>query len=156
MTSEAIILIAVVVAAVALSQSFLSAVSMIQEKAGASSRAIGDKISTSVKVIYAAGVNNTDACIWVKNIGTSIIHDPNIIDSDIFFGTQRNFEWYRYSQTGVGWRYKLLGDITEGWRPGETIEIDITSTQLIISGEYHISYITYNGIKSELFFNIEV
>jgi flagellar protein FlaG len=155
-TSEAIILIAVVVAAVALSQSFISAVSMIQDKAGASSKAMADKISTSVKIIYAAEVNTTTARVWVKNIGTSTIHDPNIIDSDLFFGRPGGFDWYGYSKSGIGWSYKVLGDVTEGWRPGETIEIDITSTKVITSGDYYVSYITYNGVKSELYFSIGV
>ena len=154
-TSEAIILIAVVVAAVALSQSFLSAVTMIQDKTTATSSVMGDKISTNVKVIYASGINSTSARVWVKNIGASTIHEPSIIDSDLFFGPQGAFEWIGYNINGTSWSYKLLGD-GEGWRPGETLEINIKSSTLIHSGEYYVRYVTYNGVKSDLYFSIGV
>ena len=155
-TSEAIILIAVVVAAVALSQSFLTSMTMIQDKTTASSTAMGDKISTNVKIIYASGVNSTSARVWVKNIGTSTIHEPSITDSDLFFGPQGAFQWIGYNVSGTSWSYKLLGDGGEGWRPGETLEINIKSSTLIQSGEYYVRYVTYNGVKSDLYFSIGV
>ena len=153
-TSEAIMLIAIVVGAVALSQSFLVSVSVLQNNAASSSIAMGEKISTDVKIIYGSGLNATTARVWIKNIGTSTIHDPYITDSDLFFGPQGTFEWYGYSKSGTGWRYQKLGE-GEGWRPGETIELTITAAKTITSGEYYVRYVTYNGIKSELYFTIE-
>lgn len=154
-TSEAIVLIAIVIGAVALSQSFLVSVSLLQRNSATSNLAMGEKISTDVKVIYASGVNATLARVWIKNVGTSTIHDPYIIDSDLFFGPQGQFEWYGYSNSSIGWNYEKLGE-GEGWRPGETIEVTITSAKVIASGEYYVRYVTYNGIKSDLYFTIEV
>jgi archaeal flagellar protein FlaG len=152
-TSEAIILIAVVVAAVALSVNFLSAMSMIEEKTTITSNAMGDKISTSVKIIYASGVNSTLAKIWIKNIGTSTIYDPYIQDSDLFFGPQGNFEWYKCTTSETGWTYQILGE-GNGWRPGQTLEITIKTSTTISPSEYYVKFVTYNGISSDLYFTI--
>jgi len=152
-TSEAIVLIAVIVGAVALSQSFLVSVSVLQDNAAASSTAMGDKIRTDVKVIYATIVNTTEARVWVKNIGTSTLFDSHIIDSDLFFGLNGDFKWYGYSDSGVGWNYTELG-YGHGWIPGETIQISISTAEPIATGEFYVRYVTYNGVKSEYFFTI--
>jgi archaellum component FlaF (FlaF/FlaG flagellin family) len=147
-------LIAVVVAAVTLSQSFLQSMNIIQTKAGETSKIIGDKISTGVKIIYGYKVNGTSIKIWVKNTGDSILFPSNIADSDVFFGDENRIERVNYNVRGVGWNYVILSEDTSRWRKGETIEILIT-LNMPISGatEYYVGFVTHNGAKTFLYFN---
>jgi archaellum component FlaG (FlaF/FlaG flagellin family) len=148
--SEAIILIGVIIAAVALSQSFITSMAVIQQKTISSTASMGDKLNTDVKVIYAA---KSDAFvkIWVKNIGTSTIYNGSITDSDVFFGKEGSFQRYDY---GLGWTFTLLQGTDNSWRPGETIEINLTPAIQLDPGEYYARYVTHNGVKSEIFFSL--
>ena len=152
--SEGIMMIAVVIAAVTLSQSFLQSMNVIQTKAGETSTTLGDKISTDVKIIYADKVNETSIKVWIKNTGDSILFPSNIADSDIFFGDENNIERVNYNITGFGWNYNILSEDTSRWRQGETIEIQIT-LNIPTSGanEYYVSFVTHNGVKTHLYFN---
>lgn len=155
--SEAIILIGVIIAAVALSQSFITSMAVIQQKTISSTASMGDKLNTDVKVIYATRwIDEFDTelgvKIWVKNIGTSNIYDGSIKDSDLFFGKEGSFQRYDFSESG--WTYKLLQNSTNGWRPGETMEINLTLTEALVPGEYYARYVTHNGVKSEIYFSL--
>jgi len=152
--SEGIMLIAVVVAAVTLSQSFLQSMNIIQTKAGETSKIIGDKISTGVKIIYGYKVNDTSIKIWVKNTGDSILFPSNIADSDVFFGDENRIERVNYNVRGVGWNYVILSEDTSRWRQGETIEILIMlGAPSASASEYYVSFVTHNGVKTNLNFN---
>jgi archaellum component FlaG (FlaF/FlaG flagellin family) len=152
--SEGIMLIAVVIAAVTLSQSFLQSMNFIQTKASETSSYIGDKISTDVKIINVYLVNQTSVRMWIKNIGDSILYPTNIADSDVFFGNKNGIVRLNYNMTGTGWNYAILGEDTSRWRQGETIEILITlGAPSVGEDEYYVSFVTYNGVKTNLYFN---
>lgn len=152
--SEGIMLIAVVVAAVTLSQSFLQSMNIIQTKAGETSTILGDKLSTNVKIINVYMANETSIKVWVKNTGDSVLYPTNIADSDVFFGDEKGVERLNYNVTGVGWNYAILSEDTSRWRQGETIEILITlGAPITAADEYFVSYVTHNGVKTNLYFN---
>ena len=152
--SEAILLIGVIIAAVALSQSFITSMAVIQQKTMSSTASMGEKLNTDVKLIFAAQADLGIIKIWVKNIGVATIFEGSIRDSDVFFGKEGNFQRYDFSETGEGWTYVLLQETDNGWRPGETMEIDLTPSTLLEPGDYYVRFVTYNGVKSEFFFSI--
>jgi archaellum component FlaF (FlaF/FlaG flagellin family) len=151
--SDGIVLIAVVISAVALSQSFLQSMNIIQTKNSESASTLSEKISTDIKIINAQVTSNSSLKIWVKNVGRSTIYPSNIADSDVFFGDANTIERLNYNVTGFGWTYIILNQDSSRWRPGETIEITITLGEPFIeTNEYYVNMATHNGVKSSYFF----
>ena len=116
---------------------------------------LAERIRTSVKIIHVANVSRTDVKFWVKNIGSSSFSTQQILMSDVFFGRVGNFQRYDYSDSGVGWNYTILGgDEDEYWECGETMEVTIHLSETLTAGDYYVTFITHNGIKSEKAFSI--
>ncbi len=152
--SEAIILIAVVVAASFLSASFMSGVVDIQRSTLSSTADIGDAIKTSVKIIHVVKTGNKEAKLWIKNVGSTTIYDNEIELADLYFGEAGSFVYMAYVPSGVGWNYTLLGDTSDKWNPQDTMEITVTTSGVLGTGDYFVSFSTHNGIKDDEYFSI--
>ena len=152
--SEAIVMIAVILAASTVTQAFLLSMSRMEYSSIITAKDLAERIRTSVKIIHATNSSQTQVKFWVKNVGSSSFSPQEISMSDVFFGRVGNFQRYEYSNSGVGWNYTILSDDDEYWESGETMEVTIHLSQTLTAGDYYASFITHNGIKSEKFFSI--
>jgi len=152
---EAIIMIAVLVAASTVAQAFLFSMSRIQYSSTITAKDLAERIKTSVKIIHAKNTSKTEIRFWIKNIGSSSFSPQQILMGDIFFGRVGNFQRYDYSDSGVGWNYTILsGDHDEYWECCETMEVTIHVSETLTSGDYYVAFITHNGVKAEYLFSI--
>ncbi|HIH87668.1 TPA: hypothetical protein HA344_00475 [Candidatus Bathyarchaeota archaeon] len=143
--SEGIVLIGIVVAASMLSQVFITTMTNIQRSSVETSKYLSDRIKTSVKVVYA--VNTTTGLkLWVKNVGSTSIGEGELRMANVFFG--RELTCYTYAASGVGWNYTLLNGAA-AWTPNATLEVTLTPSSVPDEGQYYLSFITHNGVKSE-------
>lgn len=152
--SEGIILVAVVIAAATISQVFLSSIGGLQQGSIAMSEKLSDKMETDIAILKAVNTSDTAVKIWLKNIGTSTIPGALIKEGDVLFGEYGNFGYLEYSESGVGWRFSILGGTDNNWQSSETIEITITSETAFVKGDFYFSYITHNGVQDEMIFTI--
>ena len=152
--SEGIILVAVVVAASVLSVTFMSSIADIQSSTLSSTADIGDAIKTSVKIIHVVKTGNNEAKVWVKNVGNNPIYDGEIERADLYFGEAGSFVHMTYAPSGVGWSYILLGDTTDKWNSQDTMEITVTTSAVLLTGDYYVSFSTHNGIRDDEYFSI--
>jgi archaellum component FlaF (FlaF/FlaG flagellin family) len=152
--SEGIVLIAVVVAAAMLSQVFLTTMTGIEQSSITMSERLGDKMKTSVKVISAVNSSSTSVKVWVKNTGTNIIPSAVVEQSDVLFGRLGEYSYVEYSELGVGWDFALLNSDDTNWQNGETMEITITTSAALATGDYYVCFNTFNGVSDEHYFSI--
>lgn len=152
--SEGIILVAVVIAAATISQVFLSSIGGLQQGSVMMSEKLSDKMETEIAILKAVNTSETTVKVWIKNIGSNIIPSAYIKEGDILFGEYGNFGYITYSETGVGWKFTILGGSDNNWQGSETIEITVTSATEFNAGDYYFSYITHNGVKDEVIFTI--
>jgi archaellum component FlaG (FlaF/FlaG flagellin family) len=152
--SEGIILVAVVVAASMISFTFMTGIYDIQSSTITSTKEIGDTIKTSVKIVHAVNISDTTFKIWVKNIGSTSIHETEIELCDLYFGEVGEFQIYHYDPTGTGWNYTILGDSISRWQPQDTLEIELTLGASASKGDYFVSFTTHNGVKDDGYFSI--
>ena len=149
--TTALLTIAAVVAAVMVVNAILPAVSTGGTSLISSSRNEADRIGTSISIIRTTHINNL-VRFWVKNVGTTEIHD--IENADVFVEGSTE---YRMNHGGEGetcpadaddkWFHQYEDD--EGsWTPSVTLKITVcvgggTSTK--------VYFTTDNGITGEAF-----
>ncbi|MBN2335072.1 hypothetical protein JXL21_05890 [Candidatus Bathyarchaeota archaeon] len=152
--SEGIVLVAVVIAAAALSQVFLSSMAGLEHGTLSMSERLSDKMQTSVDVISAVNTSSTTVKVWVKNTGETTIPSAVVEQSDILFGRFGNFSHVFYSESGAGWSYTILNSEDDHWQGAETLELTITTSSDLVKGDYYVCFNTYNGVDDELYFSI--
>jgi archaellum component FlaG (FlaF/FlaG flagellin family) len=152
--SEGIVLVAVVIAAAALSQVFLSSMAGLEHGTLSMTDRLNDKMQTNVDVISAINTSSTTVKVWVKNTGTSIIPATVVEMGDVIFGRIGEYSHVQYADSGVGWDFALLNSDDTNWQDSETIEITITTALELEKGDYYFRFNTYNGVDDELYFTI--
>ena len=152
--SEGIVLVAVVIAAAALSQVFLTSMAGLEHGTLSMSDRLSDKMKTSIDVISAVNTSSTTVKVWVKSTGTSIIPSTVVEMSDIVFGRIGEYSHIQYAESGPGWAFTLLNSDDTNWQDSETIEITITTSSDLEKGDYYFRFNTYNGVDDELYFTI--
>ncbi len=89
------------------------------------------RMRTDFKVI-AAVADSGSAQIWMKNIGSERISEPDLQNGDVFFGKTGSFDRIDSS----GWTEQLSDtNGNEVWDTGETVKITITSPGSLSRGE---------------------
>ncbi len=152
--SEGIVLVAVVIAAAALSQVFLSSMAGLEHGTLSMTDRLNDKMQTSIDVISAVNTSSTTVKVWVKNTGASIIPSTVVEMSDVIFGRIGEYSHVQYAESGPGWTFTLLNSADTNWQDSETIEITITTSSELGKGDYYFRFNTYNGVDDELYFTI--
>jgi len=152
--SEGIILVAVVVAASMISFTLINGKNDIQSSTLTSTKEIGETIKTSIKIIHTVNTSETQFKIWVKNVGSTSIHENEIEKADLYFGKLDEFQIYQYQDSGVGWTYTILEDSATRWTPQSTLEILLTLESSVTGGDYFVSFTTHNGVKDDDYFSI--
>jgi len=152
--SEGVVLVAVVIAAAALSQVFLTSMAGLEHGTLSMTDRLSDKMKTSIDVISAVNTSSTTVKVWVKNTGTSIIPSTVVEMSDIIFGRIGEYSHIQYAESGPGWAFMLLNSDDTNWQDSETIEITITTSSDLEKGDYYFRFNTHNGVDDELYFTI--
>ena len=152
--SEGVVLVAVVIAAAALSQVFLTSMAGLEHGTLSMTDRLSDKMKTSIDVISAVNTSSTTVKVWVKNTGTSIIPSTVVEMSDIIFGRIGEYSHFQYAESGPGWAFMLLNSDDTNWQDSETIEITITTSSDLEKGDYYFRFNTHNGVDDELYFTI--
>ena len=148
-----IITVACVVCATMLISALYPAMDRASSSAIVTAEAMGDRITTAIEIIEKAkdSSDSSKCYIWIKNTGSVTIE--GIDSADLFFGETGEFTRMSYSDplSAKSWNYDLLGgDGDDRWDPKETLEINITDTISIETGEYYyVKIILYNGESAE-------
>jgi len=111
------------------------------------------RIRTDFKIITTFANTARDGKIWMKNVGSTRISMDEIRKSDAFFGPVDTFSRMTYSASPPGdneW-YPVLYDLTGGtpdyWDKGETLEIQVKTSQVLASGDMvYFQFILPNGV----------
>jgi len=152
--AEAILMISVVVAASALTYTFYSSVTSIEASYKSINNSINNKLRTAITIVFVTNTSSTVVKAWIKNVGSTKIPAQLIELSDVFFG---NEDYYvrvpRYSN-GYGWTYQLCNSDDDVWDPCETLVITVYLNETLVSGDYYLAFVTYNGVKAEAMFSI--
>jgi hypothetical protein len=93
----------------------------------------------------------------VKNIGGTSLSDSLINKSDLFFGPRGNITYISYkSPTAPTWSYTIKNDIDAdgSWENGETIEIIVTLSSTLTTGDYSVKFAVFNGESDVYTFSI--
>lgn len=152
--SEGFILIVVVIGVSVLSQVFMSSMSDIQHSTVQSYNELEEKIETDIKILSAVNVSSNTLRFWVKNTGSRAFAEGEIVRCDLFFGLVGDFRRYDYSESGEGWNYTILYEGDDSWDPTETLRIEVTTSTVLQSGDYYISYNTFNGVIDRYYFSL--
>ncbi|WP_342675833.1 flagellin [Methanofollis sp. UBA420] len=126
--TTAILLIGAVIAAGVLVNAIFPIIYTISDTAGSTSHAVDRQVRTDVKVINTfASVENQNAKIWLKNVGSVRIAANDLDSADIFLGKIGDFD--RISYPG-DWTFTILDGGPDYWQPGATVRIDATTNLL--------------------------
>jgi len=154
MISEAILMIAVIVAASMVTQMFVVSLARIQYSSSWAAKDLSEKMRTSIQIIYAFNSSPTQITLWVKNTGSASFTPQLVKMSDLLLLGPSSASEYSYSEAGHGWSFKLLNSEDSEWDYGETIEVKLNLTDVLATGDYKVIFIVYNGVKSEYSFTV--
>lgn len=155
MISEGIILIAVVITAATASQVFLNSITDIERSTRYRFSDINEKIETSLVVVHAQKTSDTTVRLWIKNTGNRGYSFSELGMCDILFGKEGLSYHYYFLTDGVpGWNATLESGSGDYWRKGDTMCINLNLDYELQAGDYHLSFITLNGVKYVYKFSI--
>jgi len=154
MISEAIIMVAVIVAGSMLTQVFLISITRFQYSSNWATKDLSEKMLTSVLIIYATNSSSSELIFWVKNIGAVSLTRQLVKMSDVVLVGPSDVSEFSYSDSGSGWSYSLLNSEDEKWDYGETIQVTLRLGSQLEPGDYTLIFVVYNGVKTEYTFTI--
>lgn len=123
-----------------------------------SSDKLGERMETQVSVVFATAELNSsgtwvdtdgdgkfDVFVWVKNVGNSVIENPQSMD--VFLGKTGTYTRIPYVADAGGaypsWSYSLANGAQ--WSNTVTAEIDIKYTAALSSSIYQLKVVTPAG-----------
>ncbi len=151
--STAILVIAAVVAASAAVMVMMPTVRDLSVSYSSMASSLNKKVETDAKIVFVKAVSNVDNVtvnFWVKNTGSQELPKAELNNSDIFIYSDNEYLHFTVDDSKVS--YEITnGNGDDDWEEGETINFcieDINSTDLP-SDEYTLSFVLYNGVKSQ-------
>lgn len=154
--SESFVTIAAIVLAVIFSSAVVVNIQQINNVQSIMTSSIKDKMETDVKIVFAS-ISGELVYVYVKNIGVNSIPVELISRGDLYFGLRGRENYIPFNLTSYPtWNYYLINDVDrdEYLDPGETIELLIHLNETLVSGDYHVRYVTYNGVIIDYYFSI--
>jgi archaellum component FlaF (FlaF/FlaG flagellin family) len=155
--TEAIIMVAAVVATSVFATTFMSGLYAVSDANKFAVNQVGRELKSGVKIVFAAPVSDTMIKVWLKNVGQEDIPSELITLSDVFFGPKGSFQYVPYGGDGLPrWRYELVKDVDNDrrWDPSETIEVTIEWASTLQSGDYFLRFAIYTGQYTDFMFSI--
>lgn len=150
--STAILIIAGVVAAAALINAMLPAVSGMTGSATALSDRSNDRMKTDIRII-SEGLDLSVANslhVYIKNIGGTKIQDANLQKTDVYFGNASSMS--KCKSSGLpSWQYSIQGgDGDTTWEQGETLDVWIKTDAYDFGTDgQKVRIVLYNGASTE-------
>ena len=116
-------------------------------------RRIDERFKRQIEIIHATGNDSSNACVWVKNIGSLTV---GAIDRyDVFFGPEGDFSRIPHQDDAGGstpwWNYEVEAD-TE-WKPSKTLRITVTYGGAVLSGRYYVKIVGPNSVSDDTYFS---
>ena len=151
--TSGLLIIASIVAAIALINAVIPALSKSSGALVTANASAADRIKTDIEIVHATGdTTSKKVTVWVKNIGTTTIND--ITASDIFLDTPSSVSRLAYSSgcTSDCWDYALEGGATV-WKNTETVKFTLTLSSLV-AGVYSVQVSVFNGVSADKDFSI--
>lgn len=155
--SEAIIMIAAIVATSVFATTFMSGLYAVSDMNRFAIDQLERELNTEVKIIFAAPISDTVVKVWLKNVGQAEVSSDLIELSDLFFGPKESFQYVPYGWTGLPrWYYEFVKDVDgdSRWDPAETIEITIEWQYTLQDGDYFVRFAIYTGRCTDFKFSI--
>ena len=150
--SEAILTIAVVVAAITAAVTFMETNSQFTTTQAANAQIERQTAITSIKTVFATNDSSSEMKVWIKNVGQSTLTYGDLGRFNMFFGPAGNFSLIPYNSTSVpGWNYTLISSDgnTLKFDPGSTVEVTIRIGYQLTAGDYYFRVVTNNGVIDE-------
>ena len=147
---EAILTIAVILAASMVSAAFLPSFQLLIQSEKVKVKRMVQRSETAVEIVFANAINGTSRVkVWVKNVGSRSIPQTLIgCSSDLFFAKiGEKAERIPYeAENPPSWSYRILNDDgNKQWDPHETIEITISLNETLGQGDYLVKFSAYTG-----------
>jgi len=148
--SEAIVTIAVIIAASIFASAILTEFQSLSESEKASLAKLEENIEVKLQTLFADSPGEAKIKVWIKNVGWRAVAKPLIGQASDLFLQRRGGTVLRIpynSPSPPTWNYLILNDDGNGdWDPGETIEITIELPQGVLgSGDWLIRFAAYTG-----------
>ncbi len=157
MIGEAYLIVISVISALALGAGVYFWATQLGDAFRTASQDVVEKARVKVNALFAFAANGSDtAKLWVKNTGKEAILAGEIERGDLFFGPRGSFSRIPYggSQPPT-WSFVIANDDGDNvWEPGETVEITITLSSPLSSGDYFARYTTHTGYSTDIVFTV--
>ena len=149
--SEAILVIASIVLATAISGVVMSQLGIFQGAFTASVQNQKDIALTMIKTIYATNSSSTKINVWVKNIGVNDITNPTLVD--VYFGKIGSLQNIPYSTVGPTPNWNYTSPLTS-WQAKNTVQINIFYGGILQKNTtYMVRIATPNGVNDDYIFS---
>lgn len=154
--TTALLIIASVIGAVALTSAFLPAVNRGTGAILVSSAGVAERIKTDMTIVFAtSNAAAVEVRLWAKNVGAQEV--KAIDKSDLFLTTPAEIKRIAYNASCASaapecWSYTFEGGAT-AWLQATTIKVTIRLNTLP-AGQYTIKYVAPNGVSAEKVFSV--
>ena len=152
-----LLMIASVVAAIALINAVIPAVSKSSGALSAANASAADRIRTDIEIVHVAsdaGVPSEDQIlVWVKNIGHNKI--PLIEASDIFLTTPTTVKRLAHGSSSGAEYWDYVVENGTDWTQAVTVKMTLHLTDgSVTSGSYTVSVAVYNAVSAAKDFSV--
>lgn len=154
--TTALLIIASVIGAVALTNAFLPAVNRGSGAILVSSAGVAERVKTDVAIVFASGnAAAVEVRFWAKNVGAQEV--KAIDKSDLFLTTPSEIKRITYNASCAiaapeCWSYAFEGGAT-AWVQATTIKVTVRLNTLP-AGQYTIKFVVPNGASAEKVFSV--
>jgi flagellar protein FlaG len=154
--TTALLVIASVVAAIAVTNAILPAVNRGTGALLVSSAGVAERVRTDVAIVFSAGNTATNEIrFWAKNVGTQEV--KAIDKSDLFLTTPTEIKRITYNASCAAaapecWSYAFEDGATV-WVQPTTIRVTVRLSTLP-SGQYTLKFVSPNGVLVEKIFSV--
>lgn len=155
--TSALLIIASVIAAMALINAVLPAVSKSSGALLQANSAAADRIRTDIEIVHVASDTSSGSedqiVVWVKSVGPNKI--ISIEDTDVFLTMPSTVKRVTYDAAGSveSWNYTLENG-TE-WTQTVTVKITLHLTDAsVVAGAYSVTVSVYNSVSATKDFSV--
>ena len=158
--SEALLTVAVVVAASIFSVVFVSNLQLLLNSQQEKMLKLAENMEIKVEIIFADALQSNDTVkVWVKNIGQKPIPRQLIgLDSGLFLKKRGGEVWRIPYNADVkpSWNFTLLNSVDEEWDPEETLEVTISLPDGTLDvGDWIVRFVApINGAYDDYVFSL--
>ena len=152
-----LLIIASVVAAIALINAVIPAVSDSSGALSAANASAADRIRTDIEIVHVASdadvVSEDQILVWVKNIGHNKI--PLIESSDIFLTTPTTVKRLSHGSSSGAEYWDYVVENGTDWTQAVTVKMTLhLADDSVTAGSYSVSVAVYNAVSAAKDFSV--